>query len=521
MIPLFTAEQNRHADVYAVETLGLQGPMLMENASRSVYLETLKAFPELNPLMTIGIITGKGNNGGDGLATARHFINNGYYVKIVYLADDNSLKGDALLNFMVTKNLLEETGSGEMIFYKGNRELNKLKDCAVIFDALLGTGAKGELKSPYDKIISFVNRLEAFRVAIDVPTGLNVNTGFGDLVFDADLTVALGGFKQGLFFEKGRAFAGKVVKGYIGIGTEYFEKLTTEVYLLEPEDAYDALPVKNVDINKYSAGKVFTIAGSGKYIGAALFSAVSVFYSGGGASLLAIPKSIRNLFNDDNVGLIFIPYENGGKEFLTEKDIPELNDKLTWADVVTIGPGLGREDETVQAIKELLKKLKGKRVLIDADGLYPLRRGEYKNYDLRSFVLTPHQKEFSDLLGISIDELREDILSFGKKFAVETGAFLVLKGAPTVIFNPSGEAFINSTGNAGMAKFGSGDVLSGIISSFWAQSKNVEDSIFSAVYLHSLSADLLRTEKTIFGITAKDIMKNIPKTIKFLDASII
>ena len=521
MIPLFTAEQNRNADKYAVETLGLQGPMLMENASRSVFIETLKAFPELNSMMKIGVIAGKGNNGGDGFTTARHFINNGYYVKIITLADEKTLKGDALLNFTATKNLISQTKSGEITFYKSRRDLNKLKDCTVIFDALLGTGAIGKLKSPYDEIINFLNTLEAFRVAIDVPSGLNADTGAGDTVFDADLTVALGGFKQGLFFEKGKAYSGEVVKGYIGIGTEYFESLESNTYLLEPEDAYEGLPVKTVDMNKYSAGKVFTIAGSGKYVGAAMFSSLAVFYSGGGASVLTVPKNVRNLFHDENIGLIINPYNKGEKEFLTPKDILDFDEMLNWADVVTMGPGLGREQETVTAIEKLVKRLKGKKVVLDADGLFPFRHENYRNYNFTNFVLTPHQKEFADLLGITVDELKEDVLEYGRKFASETGAYLILKGAPTIIFNPQGEAFINSTGNAGMAKFGSGDVLSGVTASFIAQSKEIEEAVIAAVYIHSLSADILREKKTIFGLTAKDIMTNIPETIKFLDASII
>ncbi len=521
MIPLFTAKQNRMADAYAVDTLGMQGPMLMENASRSVYIEILKEFPEVDNYMTIGILTGKGNNGGDGFTTARHFMNNGYYVKILALADGKSLKGDALLNYNTTKKLIEQTNAGEIILYKSSRELNKLNDCSVIIDALLGTGATGKLKAPYDKIITKVNEFNAIRVAIDIPSGLNADTGSGDIVFDADLTVALGGFKRGLFFEKGKAFSGKVVKGYIGIGEEYFESQQSSVYLIEPEDAYGALPVKTVDQNKYSAGKVLTIAGSGKYVGAAIFSASSVFYAGGGASLLAVPKSVRSYFHDDNVGLIFVPYESGNKEFLTSSDLEDFEDKLDWADVITIGPGLGREDETQKAVLQLIKKLRGRRVVLDADGLYPMRDGGYKKLNLKNFILTPHHKEFTDLLGITIDELKEDVLKYGSKFAIETGSYLVLKGAPTIIFNPEGEAFINTTGNAGMAKFGSGDVLSGVIASFLAQSKNAEDAVITGVYIHSLSADLLRAEKTTFGFTAKDIMLNIPQTIKFLDASVI
>ena len=521
MIPLFTASQNRGADNYAINELGIPGPVLMENASRSIYEITRTEFDLSDTLNPIGFLVGKGNNGGDALAVARHFINGGFKVKIITLADEKTLKGDALLNYTVLRNLLNKTGRGTIIKYQSVRDINKLNDCSVIFDGLLGTGAKGDLREPYSQIINRVNSIQALKVAIDVPTGLNADTGSGNIVFNAHLTVSLGEFKQGLFFENGKAFAGKVVKGYIGIGEEYFEELDSNTFLIEPEDAYFYLPARKPNLNKYSSGKVLTIAGSPMMTGAAIFSASSVFYSGAGASILAIAKGARKYFYDENVGIVYLGYGSEKDEILTLDGLKEIYNKTNWADVILIGPGLGRDEQTVLAVKELIKMLRGKKVLLDADGIFAISSGEYKNFDLSGFVLTPHHGEFSALIGISTEELKKDILTYGRNFAQETGAWLVLKGAPTIIFSPDGEAFINSAGNSGMAKFGSGDVLSGVIAGFWAQTKESENAVIAGVYVHSLSADLLLEGKTEYGITAKAIMENIPKTIGFLNESFV
>jgi NAD(P)H-hydrate epimerase len=168
-----------------------------------------------------------------------------------------------------------------------------------------------------------------------------------------------------------------------------------------------------------------------------------------------------------------------------------------------------------------LKKYKNKKFVIDADAVYALGNDVYKKVDLKNKVLTPHHKEFADLIGISVDELENDLLDYGKKFAQETKSFLVLKGAPTLIFNPNGECFINTTGNPGMAKFGVGDVLTGILAAFTAQTDDIESAIISAVYLHSLSGDLLLQDMTEYGISATDLMENFPYAIKFLKNSIL
>lgn len=519
MIPLYSTSQVREADKYAIDQLSIPSIALMENASRSIYSIFQNTFPEITSENEIAILCGKGNNGGDGFALARHFINDGYPVRVVLVGKPTELSGDAKTNYDILKKLAHKVGSLELITFQNIRNINKIKYCSVIIDALLGTGAKGELKEPYKKIVDRVNKFVGIRVSIDSPTGLDSDKGSGNVVFDADLTVTLAELKTGLFYNDGYKYAGEVKKGYIGIGSEYFEKLPVSEYLIEPEDAFLGLPIKEIDSHKYSAGKVLSIAGSGNLPGAASLTANSVLYSGAGASILAFPSSIKGLAQSLLETAIVNAYDDQGDEHLKTSNVEELHELVEWSDTIAIGPGLGRNEETQKAVIELIKNSNKKNVVLDADAVFALRNKKYKKLNLSKVILTPHHGEFAALLGITSSELKNDLLSSGKKFVKETGSHLVLKGAPTIIFTPNGEVLINTTGNSGMASFGTGDVLCGLIAAFVAQTGEIENSVLSAVYIHSLAADLLLEIMTEHGITANSIMKNIPKAIKFIDDS--
>ncbi len=516
MIPLYTSQQVREADSFAINTLGIPSIVLMENAARSLYNEIILNFSEKLENKNVGIVCGKGNNGGDGFAVARHFIINEYIVIIISLGAEEELKGDALTNFRIIKNLINEYPSSKLIIYESVKDLSQFDDCSLIVDAMLGTGSRGELTEPYKEIVEKINQSNSYKVAIDLPTGLDLENAYGEVVFNADLTVTLSEYKTGLFYGKGYVNCGSIAKGSIGIGNEYYNKLTINDYLIEPEDAYFGLPTKKIDQHKYSAGKVFVIAGSGKLPGASFLTANAVLRSGAGSSILAFPKSIKTLAQQMLDSATVFAFEDETKEFLSDSNLKELEEKINWANVVAIGPGLGRDQTTINAVIEIVKKHKSKKFVIDADAIFALGKEEYKKINLKGNVLTPHQKEFSDMIGISIEELEKNIIKYGKIFSAENGCYLVLKGAPTIIFNPGGEAFINSAGNPGLAKFGSGDVLTGMIAGFLAQSNEIEEALVSAVYIHSLAADLLLEEKTEYGYTSEDLIDQIPHAIKFI-----
>lgn len=516
MIPLYNTTQVRTADDFAVSELGIPGIILMENAAKSIYDAILNDFKSEIVDKTIGIVCGKGNNGGDGFALARNFAINDYSVIVISLGNEKDLKGDALFNFNILTNFSKICDNLSVINYKNIKSLEVLSGCEIIVDALLGTGTKGALQEPYHAIIDYLNSLDAIKVAVDIPSGLNLETATGDTIFEADLTISLGELKTGLFYGSGYSHAGRVESGSIGIGKNYFEKLNVENYLIEPEDVLDYLPSKDIAAHKYSAGKVFVIAGSGQYAGAAFLTADAVMKSGAGASTLAFPKSIKNIALQRMQVPTVLAYEDQSDEFLSMKSLADIEEKIEWADCVAIGPGLGRAKETFAAVQKILTKYKNKPFIIDADAIYALGNQMYKKINLANKVLTPHLKEFADLLDIGLSELQSNLMEYGKNFATGNDCILVLKGAPTIIFTPAGEALINTTGNPGMAKFGTGDVLTGFIAGMAAQSDSVEEAVIAAVYLHSLSADLLLHENTVYGITSSDILENLPYAIKFI-----
>ena len=518
MIPLYSTNQIRQVDDFAVKQFGFPGPVLMENASIEIYRYLEEKILKGDKQKKIGFICGKGNNGGDGFASARHCVNNGYDVKILYLGNEDELSEDCQTNFRIIGRYSELNKNISLKKFSSLKDINWLNDCNVITDAMLGSGAKGELREPYKSIVEKLNKLEAAKIAIDIPTGLDADTGYGETIFKSDLTITLGEFKKGLFFSEGAANSGEVVKGEIGIAGSFYEKSETKEYIIEPEDVISILPKKAKNIHKYSAGKVLNIAGSGKLPGAAVLTSKSSLKIGAGSSILAFPKAVRKLVHKNLTEVIVETFDDNGKEHFTVKSISDIKSRIKWADVLAVGPGLGRDKETVNALFNLFKSSESKFKVIDADGLYAISE-RYKELNLKKSVLTPHVEEFSKLIGINSDEIKKDILKYGNEFVKETGSCLVLKGAPSIIFLPSGETLINSTGNPGMAKFGTGDVLTGVIAGLLAQLKNIENAVIAAVYLHSLAADLLQKKYTEYSYTASDIIDYLPIAIKFLRKS--
>lgn len=521
MIPLFSTKSIREIDEYAIKKLHIPGIVLMENASLEIFKFALQKIESTVKSVRIGFICGKGNNGGDGFALARHFVNNGYNVTVIYLFDEVEMTADCKTNFIIVKRVLFHLKDSKVTKYRSARDLIQLKNCDMIVDAMLGSGIKGELKEPYQSIVKQVNKLKSIKLSVDIPTGLDADRGYSKLMVRSDMTITLGELKPGLFFGDGYSFAGEVKKGNIGICSTYYPKEKASEFLIETEDALNALPKKERSIHKYSAGKVLTIAGSGKYSGAALLAAKSCMKAGAGASILCFPKSVRNFVHRHSNEIVLNEYNDRATELLDIKSVEELEDKIEWADVVAIGPGLGRAEETQKAVIKILRERKFKKIVIDADALFAISGKKYKKLNLKGCILTPHYGEFCSLIGIQLEELRKDILKYGRRFVKETGSNLVLKGAPTLIFLLNGQVLINSVGNPGMAKFGTGDVLTGVIAGFLSQLKNIEKALIAGVYIHSFAADLLLEKYTELGYTATDLMNNIPSAIRYLRKSIV
>jgi NAD(P)H-hydrate epimerase len=493
----------------------------MENASLEIYKIASEKLRSIDKIGRIGIICGKGNNGGDGFALARHFLNNGYDILVISLFDSSEMTMDCKANYSILRRMMPNFKKSKIIKYRNIRTLDLLKKCTMVVDAMLGSGIQGDLKEPYNLIVNKVNTLNNLKLAVDIPTGLNADKGYSSNLLHADLTVTLGELKTGLFFGDGYAFCGDVKKGNIGISPTFYTKDKATEFLVESADIIKSLPKKSKSIHKYSAGKVLTIAGSGKYPGAAVLASRSALKAGAGASILCFPKSVRNFVYRNLAEVVLQEYEDDNKEILRRNNISILSEKIKWADVVALGPGIGRETETQSAVIQILKDRKFKKIVIDADGIFAISKKKYKNINMKEFILTPHHGEFCSLIGIDIASFHKDILKKGRNFVKQTSAYLVLKGAPTIIFFPSGKVVINSVGNPGMAKFGTGDVLTGIIAGFLSQLHDIEKSLITSIYIHSFAGDLLAEKDTELGFTATDLMNNIPAAIKHFRKSIV
>jgi len=515
MIPLYSTEQVRQFDSFAIDSLNVPGIILMENAALNISNLILEKFENIN---TVGLICGKGNNGGDGFAVARHLSNSGIEIKCIYLGEENEMSNDCRINFQILSNLAKTRKNIKLKKFNSLIDINYLSKSDLIIDAILGSGFIGELKEPILSIIKKLNSFNTKKIAIDVPTGLNADTGYGSITFNADLTITLGEFKKGLFISDGYENCGEIYLQEIGVGRDYFDKIRTSIYLIEAEDVISFLPKRKKTLNKYSAGKVLSIAGSYDYPGAAYLTSGAAFYSGAGASILSVPDLVKKYIYKNLPEVVIKVYGDKKSKFIKAQDYDILKNKIKWADVVAIGSGLGREEETQQFVNLFLNNRDYKFCVIDADALFAIK-DNLKNLNLSNCILTPHLGEFSQLINVSADEIKKDILNFGREFSQKHKTTLVLKGAPTIIFNKYGEAFINKTGNNGLAKFGSGDVLTGVISGFLAQSKDILQSAILGVYIQGLAADLLKYKKTEYSIMSSELMKNIPNAIKFLRSS--
>lgn len=517
MIPLFTNKQVRAVDSFAIDQLGFPSLLLMENAASSLFsIISEKAFLTKTPT-SVGILCGKGNNGGDGFALARKIAFAGHKVKVLFTSDESELSPDSKKNYELLINSSAEYKNISLKKIVKSSDVNTLRSTDLIIDALLGSGSQGELKGLLKNIIETVNSFSAKKVAVDVPTGLNADTGYGETIFKADLTISLGELKRGLFLGDGYSSSGIVEKGSIGLGEKYFSNQPTEDYLVEQSDIKSFVPVKSRRLNKYSAGKVFLLTGSKGFGGAAILSSCGAFRTGAGAVILAIPNSLQKIILQKRPETVIDFYGSKNAEFLSPEDYPTLKEKISWADAVAIGSGIGRNESTIEFVHLILRKHPNKKIVIDADAIFALRENGYKKFKLKNVVFTPHLGEFCNLINVEKNIVGKDLLYFGKEFVKETHSTLVLKGPRTITFTAGGKAFVNSTGNEGLAKFGSGDVLTGMLVSFLAQIKDVQHAVLSAVYLHGLAADKLKKEKSAYGFTASDVANQIPFTLKELN----
>lgn len=526
MIPLYTSGQIREFDRKLINDTGIPSIVLMENAAKNIFEICAEEFSLDSTADVIGIVCGKGNNGGDGFAAARHFLNAGFKVIVIAVYPHTEYTPDCFTNYSILTKSKEISENLQLIHYSSMQDFNKLRGCSLIIEALLGSGAKSQPDEFLTAIIKRLNQFRSRKAAIDIPAGLIADRGYvyrdeiseEAIVFKSDLTISLAAFKRGLFFNDGYLFTGRNLPADIGI---YFREgeYPSEDFLVEPEDCFLSLPEKRTDIHKYTGGKLLIVAGSSAYPGAAVLAASAALKTGCGSVHLAVPESIypqlAALLHNPEIVVHRIPDKSKGHfTAASAQQIIELTKKYN---AVLCGPGISVNTDTAALIKALIN---GKVPLVlDADALTIL--GEMGDFDVSAkAIVTPHPGEFGRLTGKSVAQLRENILDIGKEFSEGNNILTVYKDFRTIIFTPQGESLINPTGNPGLAKIGSGDVLAGLIAGYFAQHGSREKAAVAAVYLHGLSADILTKERTELAYSASELIASFHNAVNLVKGSV-
>ena len=510
MESVFLNHELLEAEKKIISSLNIPSIILMENAglNSAEYIYKTILDEEFHEVI---IFAGKGNNAGDGFVIARHLLNKGVRVTVLLLYPGSDLKGDALTNYEVLKQLC----NSDLLHLKECKDLNSVKkevkqDNPLIIDAVFGIGFKGELEARLKKIFSFINNIENKKIiAIDTVSGLSNHEVKSDCI-KADVTLTMGVKKFNSMFGFGRELSGKVDVMNIGIPAIEFDRYNKrKMFEIELEDVKGFLPKRNINSNKYTNGKLFIIAGTPGFTGAAYMSSISALRTGSGAVILGIPESLNEIMESKTTEVITLPLaENEFKSF--SKDSYEIiKERLQWCDVCLLGPGIGRNEETLELVRKIVSQ-NNTNFVIDADGIFAFKGhlGLLKKKK-RNIILTPHYGEFSNLTGISLNEIKNNFYEISKEFASEYNVVLGLKNSPTII-TEGNTLYINPTGRENLATIGSGDVLSGIIAGAYSQTLDAINSTIYGMYVHGKCGDNIFVKTGDSSTIASDLIDEIP-----------
>lgn len=510
---LLTAEEMQKLDRTAINELGIPGVVLMENAGLQVVEEIHRIIGDPRG-KTITIFAGKGNNGGDGFVIARHLLNAGAEVKVLMFADIKDIAGDAKVNL----NILQAMGFKVFPIINPN-SLNIVKLAMVytdlIVDAIYGTGFQGEVPAHIGNVIEIVNSSGKPVVAVDIPSGLEANTGHvhGPCI-KATVTVTFAYAKIGLLIHHGPKLAGKLTLADISIPPDLIEAQGIKRFLITPEIVRRIMPTRDADGHKGIYGRVLVVGGSEGLSGAVAMTSMAALKAGAGLVTLAVPASLHDLMEVKLTEVMTRPLPETEDISLSTEAISATEELLAAADVMAIGPGMSTNEDTMSYIRQLLPGLT-KPVVIDADGLNALVGAvELVKNCPGPVVLTPHPGEMARLMGIKTEEVQNNRVEIVLKAAREWNAVIVLKGNRTLIAAPDGSLYVNPTGNPGMATGGTGDVLTGIIAGLLGQGLLPLHAASVGVYFHGLAGDLAVADKGMLSLVAGDLLEYLPQATK-------
>jgi len=522
-VRVVNAEQMRQIEEKAMHHYGIPSILLMENAAWAVVEEirrwvvkTDKSEKDLSGRKAV-ILVGKGNNGGDGLAVARHLLLEGMDVTVFLFVSLKELKGDAAVNLRLFQGT---TGKCFVIKGENQHRLTRLAlaQADVVVDALFGIGLRGALPSLVEEYVDEVNRAAGFVVSIDLPSGVEANTGkVYRTAIHAQTTVTFGLPKWGLFLGEGPDYCGRVVVDPISIPASYFEDESISTFVLTDDVVGKMLPIRSLKGHKGTHGKGILVAGAKGMSGAAVLAGRGALRSGLGLLQIVTPEGIAH--EVDTAITEATIWSAPGDDCLNVDAWPVIIERSESAQALAVGPGLGQNPEFTSVLKEILRSIRCP-VVLDADALN-LVALELGLLGLRNaigpLILTPHPGEMARLCQCSVEEVENNRLDLVVAKAVEWEAVIVLKGSVTIIASPDGRAFFNPTGNPGLGTGGTGDVLTGSILAWLAQGVAPLEAACLGVYLHGKAADVLAEDYGWSGFTASEVADKLPKARRELE----
>lgn len=472
---------------------GVSQETLMEKAGNSA-AEVIASENDLKN-KNIAVVCGKGNNAGDGFIIAKSLYKMGAFVTVILSFEDCFSSA--------AKTAFEKMPKGiKKVYATDNFPLIKetISKSDIIIDALFGIGFKGKATAVAEKLIEDINSSNGYVYSVDVPSGLEADSGkVNGLAVRADCTITFEALKPCHILPPANSYCGQLQVQKIGIEKEILNKITPFCRVIE----HERLPKTDKNAHKGTEGTTVSVCGSYGMPGAAILAAKAALRGGVGKLFAVTPPENYTAMAVSVPEAVIIPAN-------FYKDINLVLEKLPTADSVLIGCGIGVSDEKKQAVRQLICSA-ACPVIIDADGINCI----YNDIDFikkvkADIVLTPHSGEMARLVGVSIDKVEENRTEIASRFAKEYGVYLCLKGANTLVAAPNGELYVNLTGTPALATAGSGDVLSGIISSLIAQGLDTLSAVTRAVYIHGLAGEMVAAEKGERGLLAGDLTEKVP-----------
>jgi ADP-dependent NAD(P)H-hydrate dehydratase / NAD(P)H-hydrate epimerase len=465
------------------------------------------------------VLCGRGNNGGDGFVAARHMKAAGIPVRALVASDEDSLSADARAQY-------ESCSRGRIpvtflpdprAWGPGSEAADAASQAAFLVDALLGTGSKGAPRGAIAAAIELAVASGKPIASIDIPSGVDATTGHVEIpAIRADFTVTLALPKVGLRVEPGREHAGLVEIADIGIPPDLVEAARPTIAVAAAGWARSLLPRRAPDAHKGSVGRVLVVGGSHGLMGAVAMAGESVLRSGAGYSVAAVPESGVAALESRVAEVVKRPCPETASRSLAKGAIDPILAEALRADVVAIGPGLSRDAETAEVVRELLGRIDAP-VVLDADGL-----NAFEGHGLKRshgpLIITPHYGEASRLSGVPISDVAKDPIGWARSFATSSGAIVCLKCVPMVTVAPGQPALLNATGNPGMATAGAGDVLTGTIAGLLAQGMDPPEAAAVACFVHGLAGDIAARRQGRRGMIAGDIRDALASALVALES---